>query len=136
MAIIEHITYPRDLRFSAIVSFKSTLSQKIKSTYIAGQDPSHSVFLKNFGTFHVSKLNDEALSADRAVLAMLKDLQGDIGSLRRSVSGLHEQTSYRLIGNKKIIARKSDRYKAGVSTIKDLIEKGIIDKESVSKATL
>lgn len=53
--IIEHIPYPRDLRFNRIVDFKATLASKVLSTYKAGQaDPEHSTFLKNFGQFQVA----------------------------------------------------------------------------------
>src|SRR5690606_35815500 len=52
--IIEHVGYPRDLRFSKIVLFKDKLSEKVKATYQKSlSDPEHSTFLKSFGRFQV-----------------------------------------------------------------------------------
>ncbi|HXU93859.1 MAG TPA: hypothetical protein VFP33_09410, partial [Gallionella sp.] len=56
-SVIEHVPYPRDLRFSRIVSFKTLLAEKILATHKAATtDPNHSTFLKNFGKFHVADL--------------------------------------------------------------------------------
>ncbi|TOQ35496.1 hypothetical protein CGG96_25060, partial [Vibrio parahaemolyticus] len=47
---IEHIEYPRDLRFTDIVRFKTKLSEKIKNTIEKStSDPSYTTFLKHFG---------------------------------------------------------------------------------------
>jgi hypothetical protein len=43
--IIEHVPYPRDLRFSKVVAFKSALADKVVATYrAASNDPEHSTF--------------------------------------------------------------------------------------------
>ena len=81
--IIEHLTYPRDLRFSRIVSFKAQVVDKIQATLKAASDPSHSTFLKNFGTFQVAKLSQDSVPADRVVIEMLSELQNDVARLRR-----------------------------------------------------
>lgn len=87
--IIEHVSYPRDLRFSRIVSFKSSLSEKVLATYRASQtNPEHSTFLKNFGKFQVANLAEAVVPADRLVLEMLQDLQSEVSRLRRG--GLRE----------------------------------------------
>lgn len=52
---IEHLSYPRDLRYSAILSFKEQLASKIKATdEKAKSDPTYTTFLKNFGTFEIA----------------------------------------------------------------------------------
>jgi hypothetical protein len=82
--IIEHVSYPRDLRFNKIVTFKSTLAEKVRATYHAGKtDPKHSTFLKNFGTFHVASLTQDTVPADKFIVAMLSELQSEISSLKR-----------------------------------------------------
>jgi len=44
-APIEHVSYPRDLRFSKIVAFKELLAAKVLGTYQASKtDPTHSTF--------------------------------------------------------------------------------------------
>ena len=56
-APIEHLTYPRDLRFSKMIAFTSNLRAKLIATYKAARDnPTHSTFLKNFGDFQVPML--------------------------------------------------------------------------------
>ncbi|MDO9271052.1 MAG: hypothetical protein Q7T96_18255 [Methylobacter sp.] len=85
--IIEHIPYPRDLRFSKIVTFKNTLADKIKATHKAATtDSNHSTFLKNFGEFKVANLKESIVPADMMVFEMLSELQMDVKRLRRSMS--------------------------------------------------
>jgi len=83
-SIIEHIPYPRDLRFSRIVSFKKQLAEKVLATYQAAlKNPDHSTFLKNFGTFKVAHLDQKEASSEQVVLEMLSDLQREVSQLRR-----------------------------------------------------
>jgi len=52
---IEHLSYPRDLRYNKILDFKEQLAKKIKATdEKAKSDPSYTTFLKNFGTFEIA----------------------------------------------------------------------------------
>ena len=45
--IIEHISYPKDLRFQAIVDFKNKLAEKVLATYQKSiNDSEYSTFLK------------------------------------------------------------------------------------------
>ncbi|HBJ68896.1 MAG TPA: hypothetical protein DDZ09_11805 [Alcaligenes faecalis] len=83
---IEHIEYPRDLRFSRINAFKENLAKKVLATYNASvNDPNHTTFLKNFGTFTVAKLSEKEASAEQVMLESLAELQREVRSLRRSV---------------------------------------------------
>ena len=60
MSPIEHLGYPRDLRFNQIVQFQEKLAAKVKATYeLATQDPNYSTFLKAFGQFTVPKTRSE-----------------------------------------------------------------------------
>ncbi len=82
--IIEHISYPRDLRFNRMVAFKSSLADKVLATYKAAQaDPNHSTFLKNFGKFQVANLSENAVPADKLAVEMLTDMQVEIAQIRR-----------------------------------------------------
>lgn len=84
--VIEHVTYPRDLRFTKIVDFKNTLADKVAATYKAGlSDANHSPFLKNFGTFQVAALNQTEVAPDKIVVELLTEMQGDIDVLKRRV---------------------------------------------------
>ena len=82
--IIEHVTYPRDLRFTQIISFKEKLAEKTLATYKKSvSDPEHSTFLKNFGQFRVANLTEEVVSPDKLIIEMLKEMQNEISFLRR-----------------------------------------------------
>lgn len=82
--IIEHIEYPRDLRFSKVVEFKSKLSRKVIATYEESlRNPEHSTFLKNFGEFKVATLEQTSVSPDNLILEMLLEIQRDVATLKR-----------------------------------------------------
>jgi len=81
--VIEHVPYPRDLRFSQIVDFKKRLAEKVTNTYKASLDDSqHSPFLKSFGQFHVASLAQSEASPDKVMFEMLNDIQRDLQLLR------------------------------------------------------
>lgn len=78
-SIIEHLTYPRDLRYSKIVEFKEKLASKIISTYEKStSDPSYTTFLKNFGEFTSPKLDTKEVSKEEFILEEIKQLKKEI----------------------------------------------------------
>ena len=95
-APIEHLAYPRDLRFTPIVGFKRELSRKLKATYnTATNDPNYTTFLKHFGTFSVAKLESKEVPSDQIILEELRELRESVSLLssrgpegrRRSILG-------------------------------------------------
>ncbi len=83
--IIEHIEYPRDLRFSKITSFKEKLAHSVIATYEASLNGGESSsFLKSFGQFNVANLAEETIPADKMIIEMISDLQLDMNRLRRT----------------------------------------------------
>jgi hypothetical protein len=85
--VIEHLTYPRDLRFARIIAFKKLLADKIVATYSAAKgDPQHSTFLKSFGTFKVANLEQKEAPGEQLMLEMLQDVQKELAVLRRNTS--------------------------------------------------
>lgn len=73
---IEHLEYPRDLRFTKIVEFKAALKEKIEATYKRSiEDPSYTTFLKHFGTFTVAKLDSKEVSKEDYIIEELRDLK-------------------------------------------------------------
>lgn len=85
-AVIEHIPYPRDLRFTKIVEFKKRLADKVSYTYKASvDDPIHSPFLKSFGQFHVASLAQSEVSPDKMIIDMLADVQREMQAMKRRV---------------------------------------------------
>lgn len=75
-APIEHLEYPRDLRFNKIVAFKSALREKIEGTHKkATTDSSYTTFLKHFGQFHVAQLETTEVSKEDFIIEELRDLR-------------------------------------------------------------
>lgn len=76
---IEHIEYPRDLRFSRIVEFKQKLAEKIKATHQrATSDPTYTTFLKHFGEFKVAKLEKKEVSGQEYIIDELRAMRASI----------------------------------------------------------
>lgn len=83
-SVIEHLLYPRDLRFSRVVSFKKSLAEKITATYQAFlNDPNHSTFLKNFGSFKVASVDQTVGTPDQVMMDMMQDLTREVARIGR-----------------------------------------------------
>lgn len=79
---IEHIEYPRDLRFTEIVKFKTKLRDKIVNTLQKSKDdPNYTTFLKHFGEFKIAKIDTKEVSSDEIILDELKSLKSAIASM-------------------------------------------------------
>lgn len=73
---IEHLEYPRDLRFSKIVEFKEELTEKIKATYKKAQtDKNYTTFLKHFGAFKVAEIETQTIPKGDFIIEELKALR-------------------------------------------------------------
>ena len=82
---IEHISYPRDLRFASIVKFKESLTEKIKGTYKrASEDKNYTTFLKHFGKFKVAELEEQTISKDDFILKSIEDLREEVKRLSKT----------------------------------------------------
>ncbi|MBS4720962.1 hypothetical protein J4G62_11925 [Aeromonas caviae] len=82
---IEHLEYPRDLRFSKINEFKEKLSQKIKATYSKSTtDENYTTFLKHFGEFTVAKIEKKEVSGQEFIIDELKNIRLAMRRLERS----------------------------------------------------
>jgi len=78
-APIEHLEYPRDLRYQQIVQFKETLREKIQATYNrATADKNFTTFLKNFGEFTVAQIPEKEVSSDKFILQAIEDLRSEM----------------------------------------------------------
>lgn len=73
---IEHLSYPRDLRFAKIIEFKEELAEKIKATHKrASEDEQYTTFLKHFGTFKIVDLQTEVVPKDKILLEEIRSLK-------------------------------------------------------------
>lgn len=92
---IEHLEYPRDLRFAKIVEFKDKLSEKIIQTYKKSTtDENFSTFLKHFGSFKVAKIETEVVSKEDFILDEIKNLR-EIVLRNNRKSTFRDNTSFK-----------------------------------------
>lgn len=82
---IEHLEYPRDLRFTKIVSFKDELAKKISSTYHASKKEDYKTFLQNFGQFTVAKIDRQEVGAQDYIIEELKRVAEKVDRLSDSM---------------------------------------------------
>lgn len=79
---IEHLEYPRDLRFRKIVEFKKDLAKKIQSTLKASQEnPKYTTFLKHFGEFKVAKIDEKEVSGQEFLIEELSSIKVQLARL-------------------------------------------------------
>lgn len=75
-APIEHLDYPRDLRYSQILTFKSKLSDKIKATLLKSRsDVRYTTFLKHFGEFQVVEIEKKEVSQTEFIAEELSEIR-------------------------------------------------------------
>ena len=84
-APIEHLEYPRDLRFPKIVDFQTRLAEKIQGTHkSATTDPNYTTFLKHFGTFSVPTLETREVSKEDFILEEIRALKALVARPKQS----------------------------------------------------
>lgn len=124
-SIIEHLSYPRDLRFSKIVTFKDSLIKKIQGTYEkVSKDANYTTFLKNFGEYKVAQLVEKEVSSDIFILSAIEDIRNELSSIRRnqhndiSISNISAMSKNRLIKAKSILSPLINDYMR-INNLKD-----------------
>lgn len=84
--IIEHLEYPRDLRFQRIIEFKQKLLEKTEKTLeISRKTPEASSFLGNFAITKSASIPQKEAKFDEIILEAVSDLQKEIRMLRNRV---------------------------------------------------
>jgi hypothetical protein len=95
---IEHLEYPRDLRFPKIVEFQEKLIEKIQGTYrTATTEPDYTTFLKHFGTFTVPVLETKEVPKEEYILEEIKTLKSLI--IRDKVQATKPEKTDRVMRN-------------------------------------
>lgn len=96
--VIEHLTYPKDLRYSKIIKFKSELANRIKQTYEKSiKDPDFSTFLGNFGKFKVPKLDQTAVSdVNQYIFDEISLLRTELTSVRKEIAAFKTSNKDRM----------------------------------------
>lgn len=81
--VIEHLEYPRDLRFNKITEFKRKLGRKVEATFKkAKENPDYSTFLKHFGRFEVSKLETTKISGQDFIMKQLAEIRESVSEIK------------------------------------------------------
>ena len=89
---IEHLEYPRDLRFTKIVEFKEVLSDKIRKTYERStSDPGYTTFLKHFGEFKIAKIDKKEVSGQEFIIEELRTLRTEMEKLATGRPSINPQ---------------------------------------------
>ena len=100
---IEHLEYPRDLRFNKIQEFKIKLTDKIIKTHEkASTDENYSTFLKHFGEFKVAKIDKKEVTPQEFILEEIKSLRGLIINNNRRTNVNSQQEIFRTNNANKI----------------------------------
>ncbi len=120
---IEHLAYPRDLRYATILEFKQRLSDKLAATFkAASTDDNYTTFLKHFGEFTVAKLDKKELPSQQYVLEELKDIRQILSDLQRSQVLTHSKaarSSRSVLGTLRFPGKSTDEVKSAVKRIQD-----------------
>ena len=98
---IEHLTYPRDLRFAKIVEFQKLLAAKVLSTLRKSKEnPNYSPFLKAFGEFSLPKVAHKEVGAQEFIMQQLDSINLALSRLTRDARRMPPSTVYpRLSGD-------------------------------------
>lgn len=93
---IEHLEYPRDLRFSKIVEFKEKLAHKIRViSQKAIESAAYSPFLQHFGEFKVAKIDKKEVSGQEYIIDELKSIKLAMARMDRRYNPLNERNGIR-----------------------------------------
>ncbi|MHA7820892.1 MAG: hypothetical protein ACX930_14690 [Erythrobacter sp.] len=81
--VIEHLEYPRDLRFNKITEFKRRIGRKVEATFKKSKEnPEYSTFLKHFGRFEVSKLETTEISGQDYIMKQLSEIRESVAEIK------------------------------------------------------
>lgn len=84
---IEHLSYPRDLRYYNILNFKEQLKTKIIATVEkAKTNPNYTTFLKNFGEFEVAHVEKKEGSINEVLLSKMEEVSYHLSRMERRIN--------------------------------------------------
>lgn len=91
---LEHLTYPRDLRYAAILDFKRQLTHKLGALYRSAQaDTQHQTFLEQLGAFTVVHLREP--SRDPTLFDEMRELKAMVRLMRQNPRAVAAQNAGR-----------------------------------------
>jgi hypothetical protein len=85
---IEHVPYPRTLRYSKIEVFKKDLALKLRATYEQSQRNDYSPFVSHFTKLKVVRRPESEVSESEFKAELLEELVERIGGIEQSIAQL------------------------------------------------
>ncbi|WP_434503990.1 hypothetical protein [Prevotella sp.] len=83
-SVIDHISYPRNLDYYAIIEFKEKLTKKICATIESSKDSNYSTFLKQFAKIKIAKIEDKEGTAEEELLSKMDELNNKMNKIERN----------------------------------------------------
>lgn len=130
---LEHLDYPRDLRYSEILNFKDRLSAKIEKTLEASKLQGYKSFLSHFGKFHVSGLKTEEIGKEDFILKEISAMRRQLMELAIDRSSLFNEPRNSLNTLREMAHRGRMRDTLIRATLEKLITDGTISPGEVKK---
>lgn len=95
-SVIEHLIYPRNLSYYAILDFQKKLTGKLTATISKSKDdPNYTTFLKHFGEFEVAHIEKKKGSVNDVLLSKMEELSCQINAMRNVVTYARLDTNER-----------------------------------------
>lgn len=134
-SLIEHLEYPRDLRFTSILKFKENLGKKLIATHKkATEDPNYSTFLKNFGKYKIAHLEDKEITSDTYILNAIEDLRRDVRVIRnQSIHDREENSISKIIRSKRLGISNTDNIPEKEKEIFKMAVQDYLNKNNISR---
>lgn len=83
-SVIEHLIYPRNLSYYAILDFQKKLTGKLSATINKSKvDPNYTTFLKHFGEFEVAHIEKKKGSVNDMLLSKMDDLAMQLSRIQK-----------------------------------------------------
>jgi len=87
VGVVEHLDYPRDLRYGKILQFRKKLEEKLVNTYNESLgNEKYSTFLKSFGEFKVATIETKEVSKDQLILESIDELKRNVSRVNNMIS--------------------------------------------------
>ncbi|MFC7347282.1 hypothetical protein ACFQO9_11190 [Chryseobacterium zhengzhouense] len=79
---VQHINYPKDLRYYDIEKFREELKMKLLATFEESKKPNHSMYLESFGKFVPKGLKNKEVSNDQYMIQTLQEIKNEISIIK------------------------------------------------------
>jgi hypothetical protein len=85
-AVIEHLEYPRDLRYQRVLEFKARLTEKLSKTLAASRGAGYSAFLSSFGEYQVASVPRQEVSTAAFITETYNEIKSELARMNAVIS--------------------------------------------------